>query len=197
MKHLKMLGLAAIAAMALMAFGAGTASATTLFTDSAKTIHYAKGTSVSGSLTTGTSAILTDGNKNELITCTESTVSGKTTETSGKPLGGPIDQLTFNKCSGTVVVVSKGSLSIEYTSGSNGSVSGSGSEVTVGIFGTSCTYGTGTGTKLGSITGGVEPKLNIAAVNLSKTAGGFLCPSSAGWDAEYTVTTPHALYVGA
>jgi hypothetical protein len=198
MKHLKMLGLAAIAAMGLMAFiGAGTASATTLFTNSNLTGPYAKGTTIHSTLTTGKSAILTDGSGNTLVTCTESTVKGKTSAESGSPLEGTIEVLTFGGCSTTVDVLAKGSLSIEKTGTNEGSVSGKGSEVTVNIFGVSCTYGTGAGTKLGTITGGAAPVLNIAAVGLTKVAGGFLCPSNAGWDATYTVTEPHAVFIGA
>jgi hypothetical protein len=198
MKYLKMLGLAAIAAMALMAFGAGTASATTLFTDSAKTVHYAAGTEIQATLTTGTTAILTGSGGEVLDTCSGSEVKGKTATTSGAPLSGGITTLDWKNCTNTTVTIAKGSLSIEFTSGTSGSVSGKENEVTVdGIFGVSCTYGTGSGTKLGTITGGEAPKMKISAVGLTKTAGSFLCPSSAGWDAEYTVTKPHALYVGA
>jgi hypothetical protein len=198
MKYLKMLGLAAVAAMALMAFGAGTASATTLFTNSTKTVSYASGTEISASLTKGTSATLTGPEKETLDTCTGSTVTGKTSATSATQLSGNISALTWSSCSNPTNTVALGSLSIEWTSGTSGTVRGKSTEVTVsGIFGVSCTYGTGTGTHLGTITGGTEPKLNIAAVGLVKTAGSFVCPSTAGWDAEYTVTTPHALYVGA
>ncbi|MGN6275722.1 MAG: DUF6531 domain-containing protein, partial [Solirubrobacterales bacterium] len=63
------------------------------------------------------------------------------------------------------------------------------------IFGVSCTYGTGTGTTLGTLKGGEEPLLSISA-SVPKTAGGFLCPSTATWSAEYVVTEPHALFVG-
>jgi hypothetical protein len=197
MKHLKMLGLAAIAAQGLMAFvGAGTASATTLFTSSNLTGAYASGTEVHSSLSSK-SAILTDGSGNPLVNCTGSTVAGKTTNTTGTTVTGNISSLTFTGCDTTVDVLANGSLAIEKTGNNEGKVTGSGSQVTVTIFGVSCTYGTGTGTTLGTITGGASPSLNIAAVGLVKVAGGFLCPSNAGWDATYTVGTPHAIYIGA
>jgi hypothetical protein len=196
MKHLKMLGLAAIAALGLMAFvGASAASGTTLTTNSNGTGVYPTGTGIHSTLTKGTSAILTDGSGNKLVTCTESTVAGNTSNESGTTIAGNISSLTFGGCSTTVHVDANGSLEIHMTATNEGTVTGKGSVVTVTIFGVVCGYGTGTGTTLGTITGGKAPILNIAAVGLTKVSGGFLCPGTAGWDANYTVTTPHALYI--
>lgn len=197
MKHLKMLGLAAIAALGLMAFvGAGTASATTLFTDSAKTIAYPVGTVIHSTLKPETSAKLTDTSGNVIATCTKSTTKGKIEgSNTGASVGGNIEVLTWEGCSQTTDNVNLGSLSISWTSGTSGTVTGKGSNVTLSIFGASCTYGTGEGTTLGTITGGSAPELVINAT-LSKTAGSFICPSTGRWDAEYIVTEPHALFVG-
>jgi len=194
MKYLKMLGLAAVAAMALMAFGAGTASATKLCTDSACTTVYAAGTEIKSELVAGTSAALTSGGST-IATCTSSGVAGTTSNKEGATVSGNISSLTWGGCSQTTHTVANGSLEIAWTSGSNGTVTGKNSQVTVQIFGVSCTYGTGEGTHLGSITGGTSPILKITTT-VAKTAGGFLCPSTAGWDAEYVLTSPHALYVG-
>jgi hypothetical protein len=68
--------------------------------------------------------------------------------------------------------------------------------VTLGIFGTSCTYGTGEGTELGTITGGTSPHLTITAT-IPRIAGGFLCPSTGVWHATFVVTSPHELHIGA
>ena len=79
MKHLKMLGLAAIAALGLMAFvGAGSASATTLFTDKAHTIVYKKGTTIHTTLQPGTSARLGETSGGTIATCLKSTTHGVT-----------------------------------------------------------------------------------------------------------------------
>jgi hypothetical protein len=80
------------------------------------------------------------------------------------------------------------------TSGANGEVVGSFNSVTVMIFGVNCIYGTGEGTKLGTLTGGEAPVLAISTT-LIKVSGGFLCPNTAGWDAEYIVTSPHSVFV--
>jgi hypothetical protein len=199
MKHLKIIGLAAIAVLGLMAFvGAGTASATTLFTSSNLTGAYTSGTEFHAELSAGKTDVLTDGSGNPLVTCTGSTVAGKTSNTTGTQVFIALLQIFTSGCDTTVDVLANGSLEIEKTSKANeGKVVGKNTQVTVTIFGVSCVYGTGTGTTLGTITGGTAPMLNIAAVGLTKVSGGFLCPSSAGWDANFTVGTPHAGYIGA
>jgi hypothetical protein len=198
MKYLKMLGLAAFAAMALMAFGAGSASATKLCTDSACTTVYPAGTEIHSSLVAGTTARLTSGSTT-VDTCTASTIKGKTSNESGATVSGNIETLSWGEtntaCSVTTDTVKNGKLEIKWTSGTSGEVIGKESEVTTNTFGTSCTFGTGTGTVLGTITGGTAPKITISTT-VQKTAGNFLCPNSAGWDAEYVVTSPHALFVG-
>src|SRR4051794_34192673 len=111
MKHLKMLGLAAVAATALMAFvGAGTASATTLEVGG---VAQNKSVSLVASLATGTSAILKDNLNIQVDTCTESTVEGKTEETettkfTGTKVGGAISKLTFGNCTDTTTVIKPG-----------------------------------------------------------------------------------------
>jgi hypothetical protein len=197
MKYLKILGLAAVAAMALMAFGAGTASATKLCTDSACTTVYGAKTEIKSELVSGTSARLTSGGST-IATCTGSTVSGKTSNESATWIEGEVASasLTWSGCSQTTHTTAGGTLDIMYTSGTSGEVVGTGFGVTVEIFSVSCTYSAGEGTKLGTITGGASPILKIETT-VKKSAGSFLCPSTAGWDAEYVVTSPHALYVGA
>jgi hypothetical protein len=196
MKNLKSLGLAMLAATAVMATSANTASATTLFTDSAKTIAFPAGETFHATLKPGTSAKLTNTSHETLATCGGSTVHGTTSSKSGAAIAIAIGTLTWEGCSQTTHTVAKGSLDVAFTSGTSGSVTGTANQVTVSIFGVTCTYGTGEGTKLGSLTGGSEPIIAINAVVL-KTAGPFLCPSSGYWDAEYIVTSPHALFVGA
>lgn len=181
--------LSAILALAL----AGSASATVLCTDSECSTVYPTGTKIGGGLKSGTTARFTSGGST-LVTCTGSSIGGTTSNESGATVSGNISELTWNGCSQTTKTVANGALQIAWTSGSNGTVSGTGSEVTVAIFGMSCTYGTGGGTHLGTLTGGEEPTLAISAT-VPRIAGGFLCPASASWDAEYVITEPHALFV--
>jgi hypothetical protein len=192
MKHLKMLGIAAIAALGLLVFvGAGTASAATLFTSSNKISPYGAGTTISATLATGTSAALKSGSTT-IATCTSSRVHGTTSNETGATVQGNIQELEFSSCSQTTHVLANGSLSID----GEGNVVGVGQRVTLGIFGTSCTYGTGEGVTLGILTGGSPAVLKINAL-IPRTAGGFLCPSVGTWTAEYVITSPHSLYVGA
>ncbi len=203
MKHLKMLSLAAVAAMALMAFGAGTASATELYQlkTSAAPATLAKGTVIDASLTG--SAKLESGGE-VLDTCTGGTVKGKTTTagSSTSTVSGNIEELTWTNCTKPTTTVKNGSLEIHHISGgTSGTVTGSGSEVTInGIFGTSCVYGTGAGTDLGTLVGATGPHSHATlAINTSvpRISGGFLCPSTAVWNANYTVTSPVGLVVEA
>jgi hypothetical protein len=198
MKYLKMLGLAAIAAMSLMAsVGASTAPATTLFTDKALTSQYNLGTLIHGRLSLVQDFVLTDGSGNTLAWCRESTISSSIWNSTGVTVSGNISSLTLGSCTSTMDVVALGSLEIEKTGSNEGKVVSKGTQITATIFGVSCTYGTGFGTTLGTITGGTEPVMNVSSTAVAKVAGSFLCPSYAGWDTSYTFGSPHAIYIGA
>jgi hypothetical protein len=195
MKHLKMLGLAAIAALGLMAFvGAGTASATTLATDAAGTVKYGTGTEIHSTLKTGTTWILENTSGETIATCTESTIKGSIGTATGTWVSISISSLIFSKCSQATVTINLGSAEIMQTSGDAGTTVGKNAKVTLNIFGVSCTYGTGEGTTLGTLTGGEAPELAINAV-LPRVEGGFLCPSTARWTANYVYTSPHAIHI--
>jgi hypothetical protein len=196
MEHLKMLGLAVIAALGLLALvGVGTASATRLCTDSACNTVYPTGTSFHATLVPETSSTGKSGSVT-ISTCTESTASGNTQNETGASIVISGVNIQTGSCSQTTHTLAAGSLSIMRTGLNTGEVIAKGNAVTQGIFGTSCTYGTGEGVKLGTFTGGSPAVMKINAL-LPRIAGGFLCPSPATWTAEYVVTSPHALYVGA
>jgi hypothetical protein len=181
MKHLKIPGLTVMAVAALMAFS-GNASATVLTSPA--------GTEYTGTLSWSlTGSLLLQGGFAEL-TCTASTMSG-TLETNTTSAGEKLSTLTYSNCgSATVDVLKTGSLSIA----PNGTVSGSGTETTFSVFGTSCVYGTTTNTTLGTLTGGTTASLQINASS-PKIAGGFACANPAKWTGKYTVTTPDTLLV--
>jgi hypothetical protein len=193
MKHLKIFGLAAVAAAALMAFvGAGTASATTL-----EVGGVAKNSSVeiNASLAAGTSALLKDSAGTTTDTCTESTVKGKTEGTfTGEKVGGKVGTLTFGKCSHTTTVIKPGGIHIVWIVGTtNGTVYSTEAEVTVlsTAFGASAICKTGSGTHLGTLTG-VFSGSPILHLN-SKISCGIL--GTATWTGTYTVTSPSGLGV--
>lgn len=194
MKHLKLL-VAAIAALGLVALGgASTASATTLFTDSAHTIDYPIGTTLHFTQVPGTTTVETGTEGGTLSTCTNSTIHATTLNTTGTWIEANIDAFTWENCSNTTDTVANGKLKIMWTSGTSGEVVGTGTSWTTVIFGVSCTYGLGEGTKLGTLSSGAAPVLKISATTL-KTAGGFLCPSTEIIHGEYFLTSPHAMYI--
>lgn len=201
MKYIKMLGLAAVAAAALMAFvGASTASATTL-----------TGTGCVGELE-GHCAIGTEikaENEGKVILdppfgaieCSVSNVAGKTTTTGGasETVVGEIETLTFSSCNATVTVLKKGTLEIHSLGSSNGTLTSSGAEVTVQFLGTHCVFSTNNtdlGTVTGSTTTGGNATLDIKAT-IPRTGGtsGAFCGSTAAWTGAYKVTSPATLNV--
>jgi hypothetical protein len=184
MKYVKMLGLAAVAAAALMAFvGAGTASATELYS-TGTTVN--AGTVLKGSLEPETTATLSTTDESSIVdTCTGSTLEGPVDTYTGGDATGTITTLGWSGCSFTTDTLTSGSLSIN----SSGTVSGKGSVVTVNI-GVSCRYGTGEGTTLGTLNTGT---VSINAVINEQAPKQFLCPDTTKWVAKYLVTSPHDL----
>jgi hypothetical protein len=185
-KHLKMLGLFVMAAALMMAF-AGSASAAGTFTAPA-------GTEYTGHLkaTLEGSALLKASFAE--ITCTESIIGGSMTPADGGANNethafGKINTVDFTSCGESIVTTVNhlGTLTIRK---SDTTVTGTGAEVTVSRFGTSCVYGLGTGTHLGTAKNtGAGVTLPITAL-LGKISGGFLCGNPATWTANYIVTTP-------
>jgi hypothetical protein len=207
MKYLKMLGLAAVAAMGLMAFlGASSASADVLCTTNT-TPACAKGwgiTEVKTSLKKETSAVLSTTAGEELVTCTESSVSG-TIEKQGEGIEpeGPISSLSFGGCNHTTTTIANGSLKVETRISLDkeghevhtNTVTASGSKVTVAILGITCTYGPGTNPiSIGDLTVGAPAVIDVNTV-VNKVEGGFLCPSTAKWTATYQVTNHTGVWV--
>ena len=202
MKYLKMLGLAAIAAGALMAFaGAGTASATEL------TCTNPPGTKVMCAAPTHIHAEVEG--KVTLhppigdIECSEGTVTGDaSTGSSTTTPSGAIETLTFGGCNAEVVVIENGSLEVHTKTASadgNGTLTSTGAKVTVTFVGFHCiftTSNTDIGTLTGSSTTGATPTLDIEAT-IPRTGGrsGAFCGSTAQWTGSYKVTTPDWLDV--
>jgi hypothetical protein len=208
MKHVKMLGLAAVAALGLMAFiGAGTASATELCstnTSPCTGVMYTENTPVSAQLKAGTVATLTNPISN--VICQKSTTAGKTTNTGAKgtAVTGTITSLGFTECktaSGVACTVK--TVNIPYKASITATGSGNGT-LTVTSDGTgnpgatvecalviNCTFTTASAS-LG-VTGGNPAIAKANAIVL--TQSGITCPSEAKWDAEYEVLEPKPLFI--
>jgi hypothetical protein len=209
MKYLKMLGLAAVAAMAVMAFiGAASASATVLCentpaagTDCNNPVKI--NTSIDFSVENGTSAILT-GPFGEIIdTCTGSTAKGPvtdpgstTTTVKGSLEAAAGGALTFTGCTKTTTVITGGTIEVHHITGTdNGTVTSSGATVIIHntLFG-ECAYKT-SNTDIGTITGrtstGAQPTFDIkGTIPAEKSNSGVTCPNGV-WEGsyEYTNTT--------
>jgi hypothetical protein len=206
MKYLKMLGVAAVAAMALTAvLGAGSASAATFLCKTSAnpcTEHYPSGTAISASLVTGTTARLTT--NIGTVTCKKSTVGGKTTSTEAH---GEITSLTFTECTdpfGNPCTVK--AVNTPYTASAAtavaGTPNGSGTMTISGKAGNP-----GATVECGSwmnckftnspivldVTGGAPAKIVASKEALNREGG--ICPAESFWDAEYTVTAPNPLFI--
>lgn len=201
-----MLGLAAVAAMALMALlGTGSASATVLCKENAipcpELKVYPAKTSVTATTEPETSVVFRSTGGTDLSTCLASTIEGQTEKKGGEkePIVIPIAQLAFFGCSG-IVLTEVGTLEIDYIGPeTRGTFTMKNVRVTVSVFGgVSCTYGTGgtaidIGTAKGTTSETSPATLTVSAV-APKLEGNFLCPADAVWEAKYNITEPAPLY---
>jgi len=184
MKLSKILGAAAVAALALMAF-ASTASATTIETNG---VTKAGAVTFDWSLSGSTEWETTAGAF--LNTCSSGTWAWTTAVWSGTTVSGSVSTLSSSNCTHEKVVVnSKGSLSIERIgTTTNGTVRSSGASVTVPVtvFGsvvsTTCTT---SNTDLGTLNGTASGASSIT-INAILTCSG-LAPS-AKWTGVVTGT---------
>jgi hypothetical protein len=199
MKHLKMLGLATLTAMALIAVvGAASASATVLCKTSTNpcTEDYPAGTEFNAA-TEAARSVLFKGGGVAVNTCTEAKISGKTTNTGG--LGSPVvvslSSFVWGGCTKTTEVIKAGPMEIYYAKSEIGAIG----TVTMKEFEWkegSCTYGW-TNQDIGQITGsategGSKAKLYVDAT-YPLVAGGFPCPMTATWADIYVISTPNPL----
>lgn len=205
MKLLKALGLAAIAAAALMAFaGTGTASATVLCKNNLNTEacseKYPVGTVGVASLTG--SGVMETLSGTVLNTCTSSTAKetlqnegSATTTVTGKVAASAI---SWSGCTTPVTVLAGGEAELHWISGTdNGTLTAKGFEVTMSLSGVSCVYGLGTTMKdWGVIVGGAPGSLEVNSI-VKKVSGSFLCPAEVRLTGKYINTEPAAGYVAA
>jgi hypothetical protein len=204
MKYLKMLGLAAVAAMVLMAVvGASTASATQLdkVTSGGAKDTLGVGTFLGSSASVGTTLNLTDTAGNPIDTCKQGAVLSEITNAggAGATVSGDITGLTWESCTQKTQTLALGTLEVHGIAGTdNGTVTGNGSKVTINVFGVPCVYGTNN-TDLGVLTGVTSSTshatVDINAVILEQDPKQFLCPDTGKWVGNYTVTNPTGLYV--
>jgi hypothetical protein len=196
MKHLKLLGLAAVAAMALIAFPADAGADSTVFCTTQESPcpeanRWAAGTELDFSIPAGKSTVLKDTSGNELDKCTGSTAKGKIEKAEG--ITGPIETLTWTGCTFTTNTLSSPNrLEVRNIAGThNGEVkSDSKIEVTINtvLFG-SCIYGVEAGTAVGTLKEGKPASFEANAI-ATRFGSNFACPSTSKWTGSYTLTEP-------
>ena len=209
MKYLKMLGIAAVAAMALMAFaGAGTASATVLChsTSTPCTEKWKTGTEPRFTVKPGTAGIWETTSGTVLAECPEGELRGVITSAGGATetvkTSVEASGLTWQNVQGcfNTKTLEGGTLEIHAITGTdNGTVTVSGVKITIhnAFFG-DCIYGFATGEHMGTLTssGTGSSIIDINTVFLKKE-GGITCPEELRWTEEFTQEKPSgtALYV--
>jgi hypothetical protein len=187
MKYVKMIGLLAVAAAALMAF-AGVASATTVTSNEGET-PTVKASSEGHAKLVGPLGINVQCN---------STVEGKVeSHGAGVTAKGNLSSLTFTGCTNgyEVTVLAKGSLEIH----SSNVLTSTGAEVTVKTpLGFNCIYrtnATDVGTLTESETTGGKATLDIGAKAIPRTGHSGLCGATGEWSGSYIVNSPTTLNV--
>ncbi len=204
MKYVKMLGLATVAAVALMAVGASTASATVICSTvpsegvCPKGWTYPAGTVGLGTQSPGTTITFQSTAGVVLDTCTGWSMEGKSVNTGSatETVKGELVSVNTGTCSRTTDVLNIGSGEVHWIPGTNnGTVTATEStEYTIlTIFGT-CVYGTGAALDMGTAIGGNPGKFVMNAV-IPKTSGNFACPSHGVLTGEGVPTSPTAGWV--
>ena len=190
MKHLKILGLAVVSALSLMATsGAGTAAA-----DKICTTEDCSGETTIDTLEisqVGTSTYSTTGGTT-LLTCGAGEIHVSITNQGAgvDPITGSVQETKLTECTNTVPTLSNGSIDVTATGG-NGTVAFTGSEITTnGIFGVSCVYGSGAALDIGAFEG---TTLNVNTP-VPRISGGFTCPSDVVWKASFQITNHSMVY---
>ncbi len=196
MKYVKILGLLAVAAAALMAF-AGTASATsvTTTTGGAASTPGNGGTNPPAihAVNEGGHVVLANAIAN--IECSSTSEGSVTAHGAGKEASGPLSKLEFTGCTNSwhVTVTAAGSLSVAWTSGHNGTAKSTGAKVTTTRLGVTCNYETNA-TDIGTVTGGSPATLDISAsIPIAAGSSGLCGSGNAKWSGSYSTTA--ALYV--
>jgi hypothetical protein len=209
-KHVKILGLAAVAAMALMAFvGASSASATVLCNVSTSPCP-AGGIYGSGQVIKGTASnaeLTSTGIGFPNVICGTSKTETKIENAGGAAatVTGQVTALTFENCKTSTGIECKVEVEnlpyhaeVHWTEESDGTLTvktgGTGNPGATVICGTviSCTFSKSLFTL--SVTGGNPAHVTAAQVPLELTKIGA-CPASATWDATYVATSPTSIWV--
>ncbi len=190
MKYVKMLGLLAVAAAALMAFAASASAdyVTTTTNGTTPPVNTEKIHAVNHS---GKHVILENAiAKIECASTAEGTIETHTGGTDKESATGPLSVLNFTGCTNSWHVTTKalGALYVEWTSGHNGTLFSENTTVEATRFLVPCYYKTAD-THIGTVTGGTPATLHIEAKIPLEAGSSELCGSGAAkWEGGYTTT---------
>jgi hypothetical protein len=197
MRDLKIPGLAAIAAMALVAvLGVGTAGASSIKVFGAAG-SLPTGTVIEASLEAGNSTVFEDSFGLTVATATGSTMAGTISRVTptGQPKGA-LSVVSFSPSAHTWDVESKGELEIRNIAGTtNGTVFSNGAKWKVfnTLLNQSCIANTGTGTDIGTLTGASSAS-SKATIDIMGTIEFEACSGSFfRWTGKYDVSKPLGL----
>ncbi len=197
MKYLKILGLAGLTTMALMALaGAGSASATVLCKNSTCTEKYPAGTAYH--LETVKPSIMEweEGEAKIKVSeeCTKQTISGvsENVGSATETVRFVLEKFTWQECPKEAETIKLPQIEIHYSAENVGTVTAKGGEFRfkAGLF-SSCFYTFGAGKTIGTLKGGSEPILEVSG-ELERL--GLCAPRT--WTAKFKFTKPTPLYVG-
>lgn len=216
MKHLKMFGLAAVAAMALMALvGTGTASAAGgvlckgIAEPCKESEQWLFAAHMTFPLKAGTQTRLTTTGGSALQECGESEITGKVLSAGSKTVNANVEVkkewLTWGKCAKPMATATGGVLEFEYRKEpeTKGTVFAKNFVFTAEVGGVHCYYKSGTTPiDIGKYSPGAEGKDGILAVSVTTTKENSVAhPSSAFcfenvvWEGEYTLSGNTPLYI--
>jgi hypothetical protein len=191
MKYVKILGLAAVAAAALMTFvGASMASATVLCSTTTTPCNakVASGTRI-GYVSEGSLLIRETGGET-LDTCKKSKITGENTSSTT----GTTTTLDWEECTFITTTVLLGKLEVTgpLTGTSNGTiVSDAEDKVTMSIpFFGSCVYGHPAGVSLGTLTEGKPATFDANSVTTKRSGSSITCPQTSLFSGTYTMNEP-------
>lgn len=188
MKYIKMLGLLAVAAAAMMAF-AGSASA-----KETATVTSPAGTYYTGKIHAHTEghAVLENTSLGSKIECT-GTVEGEVGKEHGHEAGAV--HPTFSDCTNSwhVTTIAGGTLTATDNGNGTADLYSTGATVSTTRLGVTCNYLTNN-TTVGTLTGGSMATMHINGAIPIHTGSSGLCGSSPShWKGSYTVTQPEPL----
>lgn len=209
MKYVKTLGVAALAAAALLAFvGASSASATVFCKAKPSEPPTTTGTTcpANQAYTAGTTTHEVNKEPVHLTTafqnieCNHSIIEVEIENEGGamEAVKGPVKKLTFEECNCSVTVLKGGTQEFRWEADSfNARITSTGGEVTVlcnTIFGKEhCIYTTNV-TEVGKATGGEEAKVDIEGNEVLRLPTSELCSEEGNWHGTYKVESPKPLY---